>query len=106
LVRVNDKFNKEDFALLHYNRNENNIDVTPYGIDKGSACLYLLDYLSLKSENVIFIFNDYNDLPLVEKPELDKILKFKVGDRLPHIIADYAVNTPFDVAGVLSKIIK
>ncbi len=106
LVRVNDRFNPEDFSLLNYNRNENNIDLTPYGINKGSACLYLLDHLSLKPENVLFIFNDYNDLPLVEKPELENIIKLKVGDRLPHIIADYKVNTPFDVADILSEIIK
>ena len=98
---------KEQIVLngLTWHQNDNNIDLTAKDISKGSACVNLLKHLRLKPSQVAFVFNDRNDLPLVEHPELQEITKIKVGDYLPQIKAEYNVSTPYDVAEVLAKLI-
>ena len=65
----------------------------------------MLTDLGLDASETVFIFNDSNDLPIVNHPELSSVIKIKVGDYLPSISADYHVATPYDVADVLSNII-
>lgn len=94
-----------DLGSLHYHQNDHNIDITARGADKGSAGVYLLNYLELSPENVAFVFNDNNDLPLVLHPELLSITKIKVGGLLPSVVADYMVDSPFEVAEALENIV-
>ena len=61
--------------------------------------------LNLHPSEVAFVFNDRNDLPLVEHPELNEIVKIKVGDYLPDTPAEFHVATPYDVADVLQQLI-
>lgn len=95
-----------DLGSLHYHQNDHNIDITARGADKGSAGVYLLNYLELSPENVAFVFNDNNDLPLVFRPELVAITKIKVGGLLPSVVADYMVDSPFEVANILQLVLK
>jgi hydroxymethylpyrimidine pyrophosphatase-like HAD family hydrolase len=90
---------------LNWHQNENNIDITAYGINKGSAGCKLLNLLHLNPSEVAFVFNDKNDLPLVEHPELQQITKIKVGSYLPNTKAHYYAKTPFEVAKILSLLI-
>lgn len=98
---------KEEFDLsgLHYNQNENNFDFTSLGVNKGSAFFEMLQTMELTPEETVFVFNDKNDLPIVEHPELSNVIKIKVGNYLPDITSDYHVDTPHEVADVLSKLI-
>lgn len=99
---------KEDYDLseLHYNRNENNFDFTSQGVHKGSAFVEMLTMLNIKPQETAFVFNDQNDLPIVNHPDLQDIIKIKVGDYLPNTSADYHVATPHDVAPILQKLIQ
>lgn len=94
-----------DLSGVHYHQNENNFDVTRVGIHKGSGFVELLSVLNLTPEETVFVFNDRNDLPVINHPELQNVIKLKVGDYLPSVIADYHVATPHDVAAVLSQLI-
>lgn len=98
---------KEDINLdgVNWHQNERNIDVTAKGVTKGSTCFKLLEMLGLKANETAFVFNDRNDLPLIEHPELQDIITIKVGDYLPETGANYHVATPHDVADVLMEII-
>lgn len=98
---------KEDYDLseLHYNRNENNFDFTSDGVHKGSAFVEMMEAMDVKPEETAFVFNDKNDLPIINHPELQNIVKIKVGDYLPEIKADYHVATPYDVADIIRQII-
>lgn len=90
---------------LSWHQNERNIDLTAHGVNKGSTCSKLLTMLNLHPSEVAFVFNDRNDLPLVEHPELNEIVKIKVGDYLPDTPAEFHVATPYDVADVLQQLI-
>ncbi|MDD3266773.1 MAG: HAD hydrolase family protein [Burkholderiales bacterium] len=94
-----------DLSGVHYQRNENNFDITKHGIHKGSAFIDMLADLGLQASEAVFIFNDSNDLPIVNHPDLSGVIKIKVGDYLPNINADYHVKTPYDVANILRQII-
>lgn len=101
-MRVNEFF---ELKNVTWHNNDQNIDFTAHGVNKGSTCCKLLELLNLSANEVAFVFNDRNDLPLVEHPELQQITKIMVGDYLPEIKADYHVDTPYDVAEVLAKLI-
>lgn len=101
-IRVKEPLNLEG---LTWHQNEQNIDLTSHGISKGSTCVRLLEHLQLTPQEVAFVFNDRNDLPLVEHPELQEITKIKVGDYLPETAADYHVATPHDVAEIIEQLI-
>lgn len=94
-----------DLEGLTWHQNEQNIDLTSHGVSKGSTCVKLLEHLNLKPEEVAFVFNDRNDLPLVEHPDLQAITTIKVGDYLPETSANYHVATPHDVADVIERLI-
>jgi hypothetical protein len=64
-----------------------------------------LEHLRISPAEAVFVFNDRNDLPLVEHPLLAAITKIKVGDYLPDVVADYSVATPYEVAAVLKQLI-
>jgi hydroxymethylpyrimidine pyrophosphatase-like HAD family hydrolase len=102
LLNAKNKFN---ISGMYFHQNENNYDITADGVNKGSACVELLNELGLQASEVAFVFNDKNDLPIVENKTLKEILKIKVGDQLPNIHSDFCVNTPYDVANVLKSII-
>lgn len=97
--------NKFDLTGIYYHQNEDNYDITAYGVNKGSACIELLNELALSTHEVAFIFNDKNDLPIVEHELLKDIIKIKVGNQLPDIDSNFCVSTPYDVADVLKGII-
>lgn len=101
-LNVSEEF---DLSGIHYQRNENNFDITRHGIHKGSAFIDMLIDLGLDASETVFIFNDSNDLPIVNHHELSKVIKIKVGNYLPDISADYHVATPYDVADILNDII-
>jgi hydroxymethylpyrimidine pyrophosphatase-like HAD family hydrolase len=98
---------KEEITLqgLTWHQNEKNIDLTASGVSKGSSCIKLLEHLRISPAEAVFVFNDRNDLPLVEHPLLAAITKIKVGDYLPDVVADYSVATPYEVAAVLKQLI-
>lgn len=98
-------YQSRKFHDLNWTYNTGFIDITPQNIDKGSACIKLLEQLNLKPEEAIFVFNDQNDLPLVNHPRLKNVIKLKVGDSLPNIKADYTAATPFEVAELLKIIL-
>jgi hydroxymethylpyrimidine pyrophosphatase-like HAD family hydrolase len=102
LLNVTDHF---DLSGLYYHQNENNFDITEQNINKGSACVELLNELGLLPSEVAFVFNDRNDLPIVEHLHLQDITKIKVGDYLPEVVADYNVKTPYDVVPILQQLI-
>ncbi len=93
--------NTEELSLgkLNWNFNNNYVDVTTSGVNKGSAAITMLEHLGHSAQEAIFIFNDYNDLPLINA--LPTIKKLKVGSLLTNIEADYQVATPEQVADVL-----
>jgi hydroxymethylpyrimidine pyrophosphatase-like HAD family hydrolase len=90
---------------LYYNINENNVDITARGVNKGSACVELLNILGLDQSEVAFVFNDKNDLPIVEHTNLSKLIKIKVGDALPEILSDFYVASPHHVAAVVQQLL-
>lgn len=97
---------KLDLTGVYYHQNEDNYDITAEGINKGSACLELLEVLNLSADEVLFVFNDKNDLPIVEHPALKDMPKLKVGDHLPEVNVNFHVATPYDVAEVLNQVLK
>ena len=101
-VRVSEQIHLHS---VHWNQNELNIDLTAHGVNKGSACRHLLDLLDLTPADVAFVFNDKNDLPVLLHHELQDIVKIKVGNYLPEVVADFAVSTPYEVADVLAKLL-
>jgi hydroxymethylpyrimidine pyrophosphatase-like HAD family hydrolase len=90
---------------INWHQNEFNIDVTAKDVTKGSSCYKLLEMLGLTPKETAFVFNDRNDLPLIEHPELQDIITIKVGDYLPETEANYHVATPHDVADVIYELI-
>ncbi|MCX5774719.1 MAG: HAD-IIB family hydrolase [Fusobacteria bacterium] len=96
---------KLDLKNLHFFQNECHFDVTHMGVDKGSGAKKLFTKFSLKPEETIMLFNDFNDLPLVESPFFHKSLKIKVGELLPNTPSDFTANTPYDVADILKSLI-
>lgn len=102
LLNVKNEF---DLKGLYFHKNENNYDITDNNINKGTACVTLLNELNLLPEEVVFIFNDKNDLPIINNPLLKNIIKIKVGDYLPDIISDYYANTPYEVATVIQQVL-
>lgn len=98
---------KSSIALdgLYYHQNDNNIDVTTHGIDKGTGCVELLKLLNLSPSEAVFIFNDKNDLPIVEHKDLVGLTTIKVGAWLPHIKATFSVNSPHEVADIVKQLI-
>lgn len=101
-MRINSAINLEK---INWHQNENNIDITATGVTKGSSCHKLLEILKLQPDEVAFVFNDKNDLPLIEHPELQDIITIKVGNYLPDVAATYHAATPYDVAAILAKLI-
>jgi len=101
-MRINSNIN---LSNINWHQNESNIDITASGVTKGSTCYKLLEMLQLKPDEVAFVFNDRNDLPLIEHPELQEIITVKVGDYLPDTPSSYHVPSPYEVADILSKII-
>jgi hydroxymethylpyrimidine pyrophosphatase-like HAD family hydrolase len=102
-LRINQ--NSVILPQLHWQQNERNIDITPANADKGTACYELLQLLNIQPVEMVFVFNDNNDLPLIRHPELQHITSIKVGNLLPHIEADYLASSPYDVAATLEKIL-
>ena len=102
LLNVKDNF---DLEGLYYHQNENNFDITDNNINKGSACVDLLKRMNLLPHEVVFIFNDKNDLPITEHPLLGEIVKIKVGNSLPNTYSQFHVETPYEVANILEKIL-
>ncbi|MCE3267766.1 MAG: hypothetical protein K0R49_18 [Burkholderiales bacterium] len=98
---------KRDIRLdgLYYNINENNVDITARDVNKGSACVELLNILELDQSEVAFVFNDKNDLPIVEHTNLTKLIKIKVGDALPEILSDFSVASPHNVAEIVKLLL-
>ena len=90
---------------LYYHQNGNNIDITAHGVNKGSACWELINRLNLMPHEVAFVFNDKNDLPVIEHPGLSGLVTIKVGDWLPQIPSMYSVDSPHDVALVIQQLI-
>lgn len=90
---------------LNWHQNEHCIDLTACGTTKGSCCTKLLKMLQLTPEEVAFVFNDRNDLPLVLHPELTQITTIKVGNYLPDIVAHHHAADPYEVAGILAKLL-
>ena len=93
-----------DLSELHYHQNENYFDFTSSGVNKGSAFAEMLNFMDLKANEVAFVFNDKNDLPIINHPALRDVIKIKVGDYLPEVKSDYQVATPYDVADILKNI--
>lgn len=102
LLNVTEEF---DLSGLYYHQNENNFDFTTNGVNKGTAFVKMLDLLGVHAAETIFIFNDKNDLPIIEHEQLQDVIKIKVGNYLPMVNADYHVDTPYDVAGILRTLI-
>ena len=101
-IRVSEEIKLHD---VHWNQNELNIDLTAHGVNKGSACQHLLNLLGLKANEVAFVFNDKNDLPIILHTQLQDITTIKVGEYLPEVEANYTVATPYEVAEILKKLI-
>jgi hydroxymethylpyrimidine pyrophosphatase-like HAD family hydrolase len=91
---------------LYWHGNDNNIDITAHGVNKGLAVFELIKRLKINQQDVAFVFNDKNDLPVLDHPDLQEITTVKVGHALPEINANYHVDTPFDVANVLVQLIQ
>lgn len=102
LLNVREQF---DLSGLYYHQNENNFDFTTRGVNKGSAFADMLNLMDLLASETLFVFNDKNDLPIIEHPDLQAVVKIKVGDYLPDVLADYHVATPHDVADIIEKLI-
>lgn len=98
-------YRNQEFELtgLNYHSTGNNIDITTAQINKGSGCNLLLKHLNIDASNALFIFNDFNDLPLINT--VADIKKLKVGTLMPEISADYYAATPQDVAEILRQIL-
>lgn len=98
---------KQDIELpgLNWTQNDNYIDVTAEGIHKGSAIVDMLKILDIHPAEAVFVFNDFNDLPVINHPALSKLVTIKVGDLLPEVTASYHVATPFEVAEILEQLL-
>ncbi len=79
--------------------------ITDNNINKGISCVELLNELNLSPRDVAFIFNDTNDLPIINHSLLKDITKIKVGHYLPNIASDYCADTPYDVASTIQKLL-
>ena len=79
---------------MNWTQNDTYIDVTTAGVHKGSAVVDVLAMLGVSPAETAFVFNDFNDLPVLKHPELSQIVKIKVGDLLPDVAADYALAKP------------
>lgn len=101
-MRVKNYFELQN---LTWHNNEKNIDFTAHGVDKGSSCIKLLKALQINPNEVAFVFNDKNDLPLVLHPDLQEITTIKVGEYLPEVKSTYHVATPYDVADIVKTLI-
>jgi hydroxymethylpyrimidine pyrophosphatase-like HAD family hydrolase len=88
---------------LNYHSTGNNIDITTAQINKGSGCNLLLERLNIDASHALFIFNDFNDLPLINA--VPDIIKLKVGTLMPEVSADYYAATPHDVAEILRQLL-
>ena len=98
---------KRDIELpgLNWTQNDTYIDVTTKGVHKGSAVADMLKVLNIEPSEAIFVFNDFNDLPVINHPLLQDMLMLKVGDLMPELDVDYTVATPYDVASALRGLI-
>jgi len=94
------------FDGLHYYKNDDNIDITAEGVNKGSACVDLLTRLEIKPHEAAFVFNDKNDLPVIEHSALSDLITIKVGGWLPQVKPSFSVSNPYEVADILSKLVK
>lgn len=94
-----------DLPGVNWTQNDSYIDVTTAGVHKGSAVLDVLAMLGVSPSETAFVFNDFNDLSVLEHPELSQIVKLKVGDLLPDVAADYELESPYDVARVLKGLL-
>lgn len=96
--------NKElNLEHLNWNINNNYVDITTAGIDKGSGAKEMLSHLGHNPDEAVFIFNDYNDLPLINA--LPTIKKLKVGNLLNDVQAEYTAESPLQVAKVLNNLL-
>lgn len=98
---------KQDIELpgLNWTQNDNYVDVTRAGVHKGSAIVDMLKILGITPAEAVFVFNDFNDLSVIEHQQLKELTTIKVGDLLPETPADYHVETPYDVAGILKQLL-
>lgn len=94
-----------DLSELYYFQNENYFYFTSYGVNKGSAFVEMLNLLNIDAREVAFVFNDKNDLPIINHQQLQDVIKIKVGDYLPEVESDYHVATFYDVADILGNLI-
>lgn len=78
------------------------LDFLPPGISKASGVQNVLSMLAIRPQEAAFVFNDQNDLAVIEDPSLRGIYLIKVGEELPQIPAHARVNTPNDVSTLLS----
>lgn len=90
---------------LNCHLNGFNTDITTAGVDKGSAYIEVLNFLKLTPQETLFIFNDNNDLPVVNHNKLKGITLLKVGNRLPEIEAHHYVSDPKYVTQILKEIL-
>lgn len=105
-IRMKNEFDRNNFSMAgcNFNISTKNIDITSINTNKGSAVCEVLKNLNYKSEDVIFVFNDYNDLPVINHPDLSDITKIRVGNSVD-IASEYSVDSQDDVAEILSLLI-
>lgn len=86
---------------LCYRRNGPIVDVTAAGVDKAFGARALIEFLQADLSRSLFIFNDENDLPVIEDPYFIDLIRVKVGPLLPTVRCHYLVACPEDVALML-----
>lgn len=99
---------KNDFLLpdaINHFSNGTNIDITTASVDKGSGAKFIFEMLGIDPRKSIFLFNDKNDLPIINNIFFADVIKIKVGDSMPDIAADHNPSHPSDVAELLQKFI-
>lgn len=86
---------------LSHHRNGDYIDITPQGVNKGSACAELMEALGLEVQSTAFVFNDRNDMPVLEHEALAGLITIKVGPLLPKVLSCFSVASPDEVAEII-----
>ncbi len=104
-IFVHSKY-KLDIKNLHFFQNECHFDVTHKGVDKGSGAEKLFSHFLLDPKNTVIIFNDFNDMPLVNSHFFKNSIKLKVGELLPEVKAEFCAKTPYEVADVLDSLLQ
>lgn len=85
--------------------NGHHVDVSGPGISKASAAEFVLARHGLPPERAVFVFNDYNDLPVLASERLRGLVRVKVGPVMPEVEADHRLAHPREVAATLAAIL-